>query len=75
MSSEPVNTAGDGGPSAIGSDRLIGIQEVKAITGLADRAASELMSETGSAFRAHGRKYVLESDLLEYLKSLRQRGV
>lgn len=53
-----MDAAGAGGPSAIGSDRLIGIQEVKAITGLADRAASELMSETGSAFRAHGRKYV-----------------
>ncbi len=75
MSSEPANAAGDGGPSAIGSDRLIGIQEVKAITGLADRAASELMSETGAAFRAHGRKYVLESDLLDYLKSLRQRDI
>lgn len=75
MSSEPVNAAGDGGLSAIGSDRLIGIQEVKAITGLADRAASELMSETGAAFRAHGRKYVLESDLLDYLKSLRQRDI
>lgn len=54
MSSESVNAAGDGGPSAIGSDRLIGIQEVKAITGLADRAASELMSETGAAFRPTG---------------------
>ena len=50
MSSAPVDAAGADGPSAIGSDRLIGIQEVKAITGLADRAASELMSETGSAF-------------------------
>lgn len=56
--------------SQIGNDKLLTISDVAERTGLCKTIASVLISETGKAIVMHRRKFILESDLLEYLQKL-----
>lgn len=61
----------DGG-SKLGEDRLLGIKDVSAITGLGGVTASALMRESGREIVMHRRKFILESSLLAYLRELEE---
>ena len=54
----------------VGRERLLGIEDVREITGLGQVAASKLMKESGRAIRLHRRVYVLESSFFAYLHEL-----
>lgn len=56
--------------SNIGRERLLGIPEVCALTGLNPVTASKLMKETGRAINVHRRIYILESSFYAYLREL-----
>lgn len=56
--------------SNIGRERLLGISEVCALTGLSPVTASKLMKETGRAINVHRRIYILESSFYAYLREL-----
>ena len=54
----------------IGCERLLGIPEVCALTGLNPVTASKLMKETGRAINVHRRLFILESSFYAYLHEL-----
>lgn len=53
-----------------GRERILGISDVCAMTGLAKATASKLMKETGCAFKVHSRLFVIESSFFSYLHEL-----
>ena len=55
---------------ALGSDRLLTIQDVSACFGVCSVTASRIMSDTKHAIVVHRKKYILESDLLAYLREI-----
>lgn len=56
--------------SNLGRERLLGIAEVCAVTGLNPVTASKLMKETGRAINVHRRLFILESSFYTYLHEL-----
>lgn len=56
--------------SNLGRERLLGIPEVCALTGLNPVTASKLMKETGRAINVHRRLFILESSFYAYLREL-----
>lgn len=56
--------------SNLGRERLLGIPDVCALTGLNPVTASKLMKETGRAINVHRRIFILESSFYAYLHDL-----
>lgn len=70
-----ITTAGQGAAhgastAAIGSERLLGIPEVCAMTGFCPVTASKVMHESGKAITLHRKIFILESSLFAYLHEL-----
>ena len=59
---------------AIRDDRLLGIEDVMEITGMCQRVSSELMSETGAAFKLRNQKFVFESAFYDFLMAKTREG-
>ena len=55
--------------ASLGSDRLLGIPDVAAITGTCPVTASRIIDETGRGIVLHRRKYILQSSLLKFFES------
>ena len=55
--------------TTIGSDRLLGITDVAAITRTCPVTASRIIDETGYGIVLHRKKYILQSNLLKFLQS------
>lgn len=54
------------GQTSLSRERLLGVADVCAITGLSKVTASKLMKESGRCFQLHRRLYVLEGSLFRY---------
>lgn len=54
------------GQTSLSRERLLGVADVCAITGLGKVTASKLMKESGRCFQLHRRLYVLEASLFRY---------
>lgn len=54
----------------LGRERLLGVPEVREITGLGEVTAAKLMRETGKCLYLHRHLYVLESSFFIYLHAL-----
>lgn len=63
-SSTPARTT-----EPIGNDRLLTIEDVQNRTGFGAVTASRIMDDTGHAITLRRRKFILESNLLSYLRS------
>lgn len=55
--------------ASLGSDRLLGIPDVAAITRTCPVTASRIIDETGCGIILHRRKDVLQSNLLKFFES------
>ena len=55
--------------ASLGSDRLLSIHDVAAITRTCPVTASRIIDETGCGIVLHRRKYVLQSNLLKFFES------
>ena len=65
--------ASNGKPAArtyeqIGSDRLLGIQNVSETLGVCPVTASRIMKESGRSITLHRKIYILESSFLAFLR-------
>lgn len=71
----PTNAGGTapGARVVLGRERLLGIPDICAITGLGEATASKLIRESGHAIRLHRRLYLLESSFFAWLKSQEQK--
>lgn len=54
----------------LGRERLLGVPEIRELTGLGEVAAASLMKESGRCLRLHSRLYVIESSFFAYLHEL-----
>lgn len=54
----------------LGHERLLGVPEIRELTGLGEVAAASLMKETGCCLKLHSRLYVIESSFFAYLHKL-----
>lgn len=54
----------------LGRERLLGVTEVRELTGLGEVAAASLMKESGRCLKLHSRLFVIESSFFEYLHEL-----
>lgn len=54
----------------VGADRLLGIKEVAERTGFGSATASRIIDESGHAIVLHRRKFILESSLMDFLRSV-----
>lgn len=73
MSETPSPKAGVDNPAArvvLGRELLLGIPEVRRLTGFGEATAAKLMKETGCCLKLHGRLYVIESSFFAYLHRL-----
>lgn len=53
-----------------GRERLLGVTEIRELTGLGEVAAASLMKESGRCLKLHSRLFVIESSFFEYLHEL-----
>lgn len=67
VNSRPINNAI---AQQIGSERLLGIQDICALTGLKEVTAAKLMKESGKAIRLHRRLFVLDTSFFNYLREV-----
>ena len=51
-------------------ERLLGVTEIRELTGLGEVAAASLMKESGRCLKLHSRLFVIESSFFEYLHEL-----
>ena len=51
----------------LGHERLLGVTEIRELTGLGEVAAASLMKESGRCLKLHSRLFVIESSFFEYL--------
>lgn len=56
--------------SVLGRERLLGVTEIRELTGLGEVAAASLMKESGRCLKLHSRLFVIESSFFEYLHEL-----
>lgn len=54
----------------LGRERLLGVTEIRELTGLGEVAAASLMKESGRCLKLHSRLFVIESSFFEYLHEL-----
>ena len=54
----------------LGCERLLGVTEIRELTGLGEVAAASLMKESGRCLKLHSRLFVIESSFFEYLHEL-----
>lgn len=57
-------------PVILGRERLLGVAEVREITGFGKVTAARLMKESGYSIKVHSRLFVLESSFFNYLHRL-----
>lgn len=53
-----------------GRERLLGVPEIRELTGLGEVAAASLMKESGRCLRLHRHLFVIESSFFAYLHEL-----
>ena len=51
----------------LGRERLLGVTEIRELTGLGEVAAASLMKESGRCLKLHSRLFVIESSFLALL--------
>ena len=54
----------------LGRERLLGVPEIRELTGLGEVAAASLMKESGRCLKLHSHLYVIESSFFAYLHEL-----
>ena len=54
----------------LGRERLLGVPEIRDLTGLGEVTAASLMKETGCCLKLHSHLYVIESSFFAYLHRL-----
>lgn len=69
-STTPEAGANGTASSTLGRERLLGVPEVCAMTGLCPVTAAKLMKESGRCICIHRRLYLLESSFFNYLREL-----
>ena len=52
----------------LGNDRILSVSDVSHIMGCCPSVASKIMHETGHCLTVHSRLYLLESELLRYIR-------
>ena len=57
----------------LGRERLLGVTEIRELTGLGEVAAASLMKESGRCLKLHSRLFVIESSFLSTFTSWRCR--
>ena len=54
----------------LGRERLLGVPEIRELTGLGEVAAASLMKESGRCLKLHSHLYVIESSFFAYLHEM-----
>lgn len=54
----------------LGRERLLGVPDIRKLTGLGEVAAASLMKESGRCLKLHSHLYVIESSFFAYLHEL-----